>query len=275
MELNMFIRELEASLVRHGINPEVANKHANTLLRTFTEDDLNEIRQLQSKAEVDDIAGSIALLLQKNKIRPAVQQPEPDSHPARLNPPSYPVLNRQTSTSAQKPVQSPAKQAPRQPAYYEDHESEGDEYFAEYDVEEKTTKGFYTFWLSFILTLPITAALAVVFFGLFVGAFAALSLLIAGLITGLVCLVAAGAGVSLVGIIFGVTQLFSFPAAGVYEIGLGIMVIGVVMFAGILIYNIAIRFLPWVIRLVAALLKFSCGKIAELFQNIRRECYKL
>ena len=69
MELNIFIKELEASLVRRGINPDVANKHVHTLQRTFTDDDLSEIDNIQSADEVEDIADSIALILTKNKIR--------------------------------------------------------------------------------------------------------------------------------------------------------------------------------------------------------------
>ena len=79
----------------------------------------------------------------------------------------------------------------------------------------------------------------------------------------------------LVGIIFGVTQLFSFVAAGIYEIGLGVMVAGIVLFVSILLYNIAIRFLPWLISLLGNFLGWICGKIKTLFFVVRRECYKL
>ena len=71
------------------------------------------------------------------------------------------------------------------------------------------------------------------------------------------------------------TQLFSVPAAGVYEIGIGIMAAGVVMFSSILVYNIAVRFLPLVMGKVALLLRFTCGKLRDLFLHLRRECYRL
>jgi len=137
------------------------------------------------------------------------------------------------------------------------------------------SKGFYIFWITLVLTLPLTLALAAAFFGAFLGAFAGLAAAIVGLIAVLIALVAVGSAVSLVGIIYGVTQLFSFRAAGIYEIGLGIIVIGVVMLVSILLYNIAIRFLPWVIKKVAVLFCFTCRKIVELFFFVRRECYKL
>lgn len=276
MELNIFIKELEASLVRRGINPEVANKHVHTLQRTFTDDDLNEIDNIQSDDEVEDIADNIALILMKNKIKTRPPQQTTEAVPP---PPRRDTVNEQLSPPQQQGKstansyytrQQSAKQVP-----VRQEQEEVDDFFEDYSGEDKTTKGFYTFWLVFIFTLPITAVLAAAFFGIFIGTFVVLASLIVGLIAGLIGIVAVGAGVSLVGIIFGVTQLFTFASAGVYEIGLGIIVIGIVMFVSILIYNIAIHFLPWVMKKVGVLLKFTCGKIRDLFLNIRRECYRL
>ena len=56
---------------------------------------------------------------------------------------------------------------------------------------------------------------------------------------------------------------------------LGIMVAGAVLFVSILLYNIAIRFLPWLIGRLGNLLGWICGKIKTLFYVVRRECYKL
>ena len=41
------------------------------------------------------------------------------------------------------------------------------------------------------------------------------------------------------------------------------------------LYNIAIRFLPWLISHLGNLLGWICGKINTLFYVVRRECYKL
>jgi len=272
MELNLFMKELEASLVRRGINPDVANRHVHTLQRTFTDDDLNEIRQIRSADEVEDIADGIALILTKNKLKARSAQLTENEDNIPPQPPR--------KTTAVQPQNTPAsyysqRESEAKKEYLRREQEEVDDFFEEYSGEDRTTKGFYTFWLVFIFTLPITIVLAAAFFAVFIGIFAVLTALIIGLIAVLIGLVAAGAGVSLVGIIFGITQLFSFPAAGIYEIGLGVMVIGIVMFAGILIYNIAVHFLPWVMRMVGTLLKFTCGKVRELFLNLRRECYRL
>jgi len=278
MELNLFIKELEESLIKRGISPDVADKHVHTLRRTFTEEDLREIQNIQSPNEVEEIAESIALLLKKNKIKasetkavdvqtpPEPRAPQPKPATAEPTPKRNPELPQEGNRGYQT-----RRETPRKPV--SEPILPPDDYYE--DDSKASSKGFYIFWLVFIFTLPITVTLAAAFFGLFIGVFAALSALIVGLIAALIGLVAVGAGVSLVGIIFGITQLFSFAAAGVYEIGLGVMIIGVVMLAGILIYNFAIRFLPWLIRKVWQLLVFTCGKIKVLFLFARRECYKL
>ncbi|MBE6599413.1 MAG: hypothetical protein E7638_08235 [Ruminococcaceae bacterium] len=273
MELNVFIKDLEASLIRRGIHPEIAGRHVSTLQRTFTEDDLREIGQIQSPAEVEEIAESIALILTKNKIRS--REPEKSSQPHHTD-----QASERTPPPAPKP---PVENAPLKPAdEFKPRDEitwlgqEDDEDFFEVsDGADKTQKGFYTFWGAFVLTLPITLTLTAAFFGLFAGVFAALAAILVGLIAGVIAMAALGAGVSLVGIIFGVTQLFSFAAAGLYEIGLGVMVIGIVMISCILVYNIAVRFLPWVMGKVAVLLRFTCGKLRDLFLHLRRECYRL
>jgi len=281
MELNVFMKDLEDALIKRGISPDVAEKHVHTLQRTFTDDDLREIKNINSPDEVEEIAESIATLLKKNKIKARSTQTPPPA-------PSAPPMREEAAKAQEEeePLQPKSAPRPAAPTYDPPRRRnrttrtpdpiylDEDEYYDEYKVK-KSDKGFYIFWLGFILTLPITIALGAALFGLFIGVFVALSALIVGLVAGLIGLVAVGAGVSLVGIIFGITQLFSFMAAGLYEIGLGVIVIGAVMLVSILLYNIAIRFLPWIIRLVASLLRFTCGKIRDLFVFVRRECYKL
>jgi hypothetical protein len=141
--------------------------------------------------------------------------------------------------------------------------------------KDVTMRGMLLFWLGIFLTLPLTLGLGAALFGSFAVLFVGLAAVIVALIAVLIAVAAVGAGVSLVGIIFGITQLFTFLAAGIYEIGLGIMTAGAVLFVSILLYNIAIRFLPWLISKLANLLGWICGKIKNLFFVVRRECYKL
>ena len=289
MELNIFMRELESALIERGIAGETAKKHVANLGRTFTSDDLSEIEAIQSGSEIEQLADSISLILNKNTRNAAERQSPQTPQAESINPPSpkpaaprpqkpVPVQARPVSPApAARPKAQPYRQepVPQKPARRVEIPDEYDDYYAYSPGEDATTRGMILFWVGLFLTLPLTIGLAAVLFGAFAALFVGLGVLIVALIAVLIGVAAAGAGVSLVGIIFGVTQLFSFVAAGIYEIGLGIMVAGIALFASILIYNIAIRLLPWIISLLGNLLGWICGKVKSLFYVVRRECYKL
>ena len=292
MELNIFMRELESALVERGIPGETAKKHVSNLRRTFTSDDLSEIEAIQSGSEVEQLADSISLILSKSVRNAAAQadnipSPQPQK-PAAAAPRTVKPAEAPKPVPAAKPVpkaqpakpvpqvqqvqQAPAPKPRRQQIEIPDDE---DDYYSYEPAKDVTTRGMLIFWIGLFLTLPLTIALGAVLFGTFAALIVGLSAMIIGLIAVLIAVAACGAGVSLVGIVFGITQLFSFLSAGIYEIGLGIMVAGAVLFVSILLYNIAIRFLPWLIGRLGNLLGWICGKIKTLFYVVRRECYKL
>ena len=292
MELNIFMRELESALVERGIPGETAKKHVSNLRRTFTSDDLSEIEAIQSGSEIEQLADSISLILSKS-VRTAAAQadnipsPQPQktaaaaprtAKPAEA-PKPVPAAKPVPKAQPAKPVpqvqqvqQAPAPKPKRQQIEIPDDE---DDYYSYEPAKDVTTRGMLIFWIGLFLTLPLTIVLGAALFGTFAAVIVALSAMIIGLIAVLIAVAACGAGVSLVGIVFGITQLFSFLSAGIYEIGLGIMVAGAVLFVSILLYNIAIRFLPWLIGRLGNLLGWICGKIKTLFYVVRRECYKL
>ena len=286
MELNIFMRELESALVERGIPGETAKKHVSNLRRTFTSDDLSEIEAIQSGSEIEQLADSISLILSKS-VRSAAAQADNIPSPQPQKPAAAVSRSTQTAETPKAPAQpravQPAKPVPqaqqtpapkpkRQQIELPDDE---DDYYSYAPGRDVTTRGMLIFWIGLFLTLPLTIVLGAALFGTFAAVIVALSAMILGLIAVLIAVAACGAGVSLVGIVFGITQLFSFLSAGIYEIGLGIMVAGAVLFVSILLYNIAIRFLPWLIGRLGNLLGWICGKIKTLFYVVRRECYKL
>lgn len=300
MELNIFMRELETALIERGISGETAKKHVSNLRRSFTDDDLAEIESLHSADAVGELADSIALVLTKNS-RNAVareaqasqspQKPRPNTNAnATLSPNNPdtppPVKRAQAPVPApQKPrpasVPKPASQknvqaSPQPPIQRKLNIPDEEDFYDDFSQDGETSaRGMIIFWVGLFLTLPITLGLGAALFGAFAALFLTLAALVVAIIAVLVVVAACGAGVSLVGIIFGVTQLFSFVAAGIYEIGLGIMVAGAVLFVSVLLYNIAIRLLPWIISLLGTFLGWTCGKLKNLFFVVRRECYKL
>ncbi|NLE13319.1 MAG: hypothetical protein GX628_06540 [Clostridiales bacterium] len=137
-----------------------------------------------------------------------------------------------------------------------------------YDREEP--RGSLTFWIVFLCTLPITIPLVILVILIFCCVFAALAALIFVFVAALVAVAAAGTVVSLVGIIYGVTQLVTVLPVGLYEIGLGLTALGVSMFLGILLYNLAVRLIPYLMRRTGSLMSFTLSSIADLFRYLKR-----
>ena len=144
--------------------------------------------------------------------------------------------------------------------------------FKEIDNQTGTAGNIALFWTLLIVTLPISLTLVAMVAALFAGAFLALSAVIAALILLLICIAGAGTGLSLFGIIYGITQTFSTLPAGVYEIGIGITVGGVAMLLSILVYNFAVRLMPIIIGYLFDFMKYVCRKAKELFLYIKKEC---
>lgn len=142
-------------------------------------------------------------------------------------------------------------------------------------IPEEEIPNSKMFWILFGVSLPITVPLALVVLGIFGLMWGALVGIIVGAIATLAVVVTAGTAVSLVGIIYGVVQLFTSVATGLYEIGIGIVVAGIVLALGILLYNFAVRLVPILIKLVWKLFKYVLGRLKELFNYLRKESAKL
>lgn len=128
------------------------------------------------------------------------------------------------------------------------------------------------FWVLFVLTFPLWGTIIITILVLFLFAFAALASLIVALVAAMIGVAAAGTGLSLFGIIYGITQTFDIFSAGLFEIGLGVTIGGSAMFAGIAIYNIAIRFLPFVMKKLTVFLHFTLRSLKHIFLRIKKEC---
>ena len=245
MEINAFVSSLESALIRRGIPEDRAARQVASLRQSFTKEDFEEIEALQSPDEIDKLADNLASIMQKS-----------------------PAAKTDTTESAAPLTPADVSPADVQPS---------DEYAAldNEEVQVATTKGMTIFWVGLLLTLPITLALLAIPVAFFAALFAVQIVLIVAGIAAMIVLAGAGALLALVAIIYGVTQLFSFPAAGIYEISLGVIIIGLALAAAVLFYNFSVRFVPWLIRKTAVFCRFVFGKLKTLFLAVRKECYQL
>lgn len=128
------------------------------------------------------------------------------------------------------------------------------------------------FWVIFFCCIPILFFFGAILLTVFVALFFGLIALIIILVAALAIAVAAGSAISLIGIGYGILQLLSNPAVGLYEAGMGIMVAGITMLVGVLIYNAAIRLIPWTMKRLRGLFKFVLKKLGVLAEYLKGVC---
>lgn len=126
------------------------------------------------------------------------------------------------------------------------------------------------FWLSLPLVIVLLAAIAVIFLGVI----ALLGAMIAALAVLLVGEVAVGSALSIVGVIYGVSQLFVSMPVGLFELGIAVTVLGATMLLGIIIYNLAVRFLPFVLKKFFRFIRFFIAFLQDLYYYLKGECYR-
>ena len=124
-----------------------------------------------------------------------------------------------------------------------------------------------------VSALPIAALLAVYAVAA-VALIALMAVLMGVFVVGLVAEVAVGSLVALVAVIYGVSQLFIVVPIGMFELGLGVAAIGVTMFVGILMYNIAVRLLPFLLRRFIRFQSVFRGFLQDLYYYVKGECYR-
>ncbi len=126
------------------------------------------------------------------------------------------------------------------------------------------------------IAAPFVLALALVVVALYIFFWVALALLLIFSIAGLIVFVAAGCCISLIGIVYGVIQLVAGATPiGLFEIGLGVIVSGSVLLVGILVYNFAMRLIPFAMKQLARLLKFAFSKGRDAYIIVKGVCERL
>lgn len=139
---------------------------------------------------------------------------------------------------------------------------------------EGTEEGVRRFRILFAVSLPFVILLLAAVAVLLLGITLAVVAMIIFLVIALVVEVAVGSIISLIGIIYGISQLFLVLPIGMFELGLGISAVGLTILAGILIYNLAVRFLPFILRQLYRFVGFLRYYIQDLYYYAKGECYR-
>ena len=135
-------------------------------------------------------------------------------------------------------------------------------------------EGVKRFRIIMAVSVPFVAVLLLAYAVLALGLIAVMAVLIAAFIVGLVAEVAVGSLIALVAVIYGISQTFLVLPVGLFELGLGIAAIGVTIFVGILMYNIAVRLLPFLLKRFIAFQSVFKGFLQDLYYYVKGECYR-
>ncbi len=138
------------------------------------------------------------------------------------------------------------------------------------DVNAGRARSLGKFWLFFLISFPIALAAMISTVVVFTVLFFLIAVLIILFVAALVAITAVGTLVSVFGLIFGVAQMLTSPPIGIYECGLAIMFGSAAMFVGILIYNIAVRLLPFIAKCLLRLFKLIFRQIKRFYVFFER-----
>lgn len=136
--------------------------------------------------------------------------------------------------------------------------------------QEKKSGNEWLYVAILVAAIPIAMALILVAFVLYSGFWATLAFVMIACLAILIVFVTAGTFVSIIGIVYGVVQLITGQIpVGLFEVGLGVIVGAAVMFLGILVYNFAVRFIPFGMKLLAKLFRSGFRGIKSGYEYLK------
>lgn len=131
------------------------------------------------------------------------------------------------------------------------------------------------FWTIFFCTLPITLAVLFATAALFAFGFFTIAMIIIIAVGGLIFVTASGTLVSVFGLIFGASQMLSSIPVGLYECGISIMIGAFALALGVLVYNFAVRLMPYAAKWLLVFVKYVIRKYREFYVYLKKECLGL
>ena len=127
-----------------------------------------------------------------------------------------------------------------------------------------------------VMLAPVGILLLGAYFVSFLAIFVALAASIIVMIAAIIGIVAVGSLLSISSLLYGATQIISEPRfVGIHEIGFGLLVAGITILASVILYNIAIRLVPFIYAKLITFIGFSGRKLKEIFVKAKKGCENL
>ena len=255
-----YMKLLGTALVARGIPESAAIRHVKILSLSVTDEELAAKSDDDVLLEVDKLAENVATLLKEDEAAkqsaPAEkqgQQPAQGADAASKTAQDKKTLPEYVSPDSVVPVDFDREEMPRG----DDFEELVGKTKIKYVREEKPinpTKGAIAGGRARIVLLMIARVLVTI-------------LKIAAMVI-LVGLTVAGVALFFVGIVYAISQMNTFREAGIFEIGLTIIIGGVILALGVIVYNCVGNFIPKLQRLLRR-------RVKSLKKRIKDAAYKL
>ena len=274
VDIYEFSEKLHLALSERGVSAEDSEKYIERLMKYITPEDV-------AKTTDDEIAESADIcvnLLKKKKAQTVPEKADASAEiPEVIAQPtvSYSISEMKQAGAATVEFKKVSPEVEHAEATQETDFGITPEPPVTYDEAPVTARSKLMLVLITILTSPLWLIAGILFFAPF-AVILALEVAVTAVFIGLLAGgSAAGAAASLTGIVYGVIVSFTTPSIGVYEIGFGVIMIGITMIFGILSYNGAVRLMPWVFKKTGILFRFTWSKVKPLILAYKRRCESL
>ncbi|MBE6619668.1 MAG: hypothetical protein E7626_07875 [Ruminococcaceae bacterium] len=138
-------------------------------------------------------------------------------------------------------------------------------------VEDKTPSLLFT--ILAVLSFPLILFAAFVVIGALCSIYFALAALVVAIVGAIIMIVCGGGLISIVSLLYGATQVMQAPRyVGIHEIGFALIVIGATLLSSVLLYNIAIRLIPWVLSKASVVFKVIIVQLRKLAEKAKKGC---
>lgn len=313
LELKAFAVTLSNTLIARGIDKETAVSSVLKIMRSLSEEDHREIAKYNDSSDFVALSDTLAQFIEDEKriaeaieaeqISPTVDDMSAQTryvpHISKDNMADTIQMNtgsfftdtkmmdiphteeQETELEADKTrtdiPTSPANASSNMQAVREEKTKpeKKKKHYTEYTETKLTPRGKKIFITGAILTSPLTLAALVLFYLVFALCVVGVAALIVSCFIMLAGLVIVGSLACLIGIIYGITQLFGSIGIGIYEIGVGIVASGVTIVVSVLVYYLGTRALPYLMRQLVAFFKQVMGRIPAYIDRAKEECNKL
>ena len=148
-------------------------------------------------------------------------------------------------------------------------------HYTEYAGVNLTPRGKKFFVGGIVLFSPLILLAAIAFYGIFAICLASVAAMIVATFVILAGFVMLGSIACLVGIIYGIIQIFTSIGIGLYEIGVGIIASGVTIVISVLLYYLATVAMPYLMRQLVAFFKHFMSRVPLSVERLKERCNRL